>query len=362
VTLIDWGLAERLALTIGGSASGTAARGPFDHAAIQDASAEAVEMVRDYTGLEPASDLPPAEAVDRAEWSRTGLGTLRELSEDLEDRIAGGITLPGPLGSIARSVAGAAAATEAGVAVGYASRRVLGQFDLSLVTERPPRLLFVAPNLAEAHRELGEEPEVFLLWIAIHEQTHAFQFTAVPWLRDHLAGLVDDLLRAASEGLDRGALGGIARRLLTSDPRETVRAILRGELPRLLAGPEQAATIDRLQATMAVVEGYAEHVMDAAGAGRRPAFERLRARMDARRAGRGGLGEAIARVLGLELKLRQYAVGRRFCEAVAEAGGIEALNLVWSSPDALPSPSDLDRPRDWLRRARDMSLEPATRI
>jgi putative hydrolase len=141
-----------------------------------------------------------------------------------------------------------------------------------------------------------------------------------------------------------------------------VRAILRGELPRLLAGPEQAATIDRLQATMAIVEGYAEHVMDAAGAGRRPAFERLRARMDARRAGRGGLGEAIARVLGLELKLRQYAVGRRFCEAVAEAGGIEALNLVWSSPDALPSPSDLDRPRDWLRRARDMSLEPATRI
>jgi coenzyme F420 biosynthesis associated uncharacterized protein len=359
VTLVDWGLAETVAQTVAGSPPTGAAARPFDAAAIRDACAEASELVLDYTGLEPASELPTAEAVDRAEWSRTGLGTLRELSKELEESMAGDLALPGPLGSLARSMAGAAAGAEAGVAVGYAARRVLGQYDLSLVADRPPRLLFVVPNLAEAHRQLGEEADVFLLWIAVHETTHAFQFAAVPWLRPHLAGLVNELVTAASRGLDHRALGGAVRRLLTSDPRQTVRNILRGELPRLLAGPEQAATLDRLQATMTIVEGYAEHVMDAAGGERGPAFERLRTRMQARRGGPGGLGEAIARVLGLDLKLRQYALGREFCQAVSSQEGVDALNLVWSGPDALPSARELERPRDWLRRARGMTLEHA---
>jgi uncharacterized protein (DUF2342 family) len=58
----------------------------------------------------------------------------------------------------------------------------------------------------------------------------------------------------------------------------------------------------------------------------------------------------LERLLGLELKLRQYETGRRFCDAVVEAGGPPALARAWSGPDALPDASELEHPAAWLAR------------
>jgi coenzyme F420 biosynthesis associated uncharacterized protein len=345
---IDWRVAERVAVALAPD------HGPaphFDQAAVDSACAEAVALVLDYTGLRPAAELPAPELVDRVEWTRLGLRTLRELSGELERRVADGLSLPGPLGGVARSVAGAAAGAEAGVAVGYGARKVLGQYDVALVpAERAPRLVFVGPNLAAAHAELGEDPGLFLRWIALHESTHSIQFASVPWLRGHLAALLQDLIGVASARLDLGSLGQLARRLLRADPRAAVRTVLHGDLPRLLASPEQAGNLDALQAAMSVIEGYAEHVMDASAAQLDPGYGRLRERLEARRASRGGLGEVILRMLGLELKLRQYRVGKAFCDTVVEEAGVEALNAVWRAPDTLPTLAELDRPPAWLSR------------
>ena len=242
--------------------------------------------------------------------------------------------------------------------VGYASRRVLGQYQVSLTREpKPPRMLLVRANLADAARELDVDPDRFLLWVAVHEQTHSIQFAAVPWLREHVAGLVARLIETASGNVDVGALTAIAKRVLvTPDPRRALREALRGELTRAFAGPEQAAVMDELQATMAVIEGYAEHVMDAAAAGRRRRSAGMRARMDERRARRGGLADMIARVLGMGMKLRQYELGKRWSDAVAAEAGIEGLEPGLGEPAALPSLAELEAPRDWLdagrRRAR----------
>ena len=345
---VDWGLAERVALALGGNGG---ASGAFDQGAVESACAQAVALALDYSRLRPAGELPRPELVDRAEWTRLGLGTLRELSEQLERRVAEGLSLPGPFGGLARSLAGSAAGAEAGIAVGYAARKVLGQYDVSLVpTERLPRLVFVGPNLAAAHRELGEDPDLFLRWIALHESTHSIQFASVPWLRPHLAELLEQLIAGASARLDLGSLGGLARRLFRGDPRAAVRRVLRGDLARLLAGPEQRRTLDRLQAAMSVIEGHAEHVMDAAAPKLDPGYVRLRERLEARRASRGGLGEVIARMLGLELKLRQYRLGKAFCDKVVGEAGIEGLNRVWRAPESLPTLAELEEPEGWLGR------------
>lgn len=345
---VDWGLAERVALGLSGN---DARPGLFGQEALDSAYAEAVTLALDYSRLRPAGELPRPELVERAEWARLGLRTLRELSVELERQIADGLSLPGPLGAIARSLAGAAAGAEAGIAVGYAARKVLGQYDVSLVaTERQPRLVFVGANLAAAHLELGEDPGLFLRWVALHESTHSIQFASVPWLRPYLGKLLEQLIGVASSRLDPGFLRGLARRLFRSDPRAAVRTILRGDLARLLAGPEQRETLDRLEASMSVIEGHAEHVMDAAAEKIDPGYARLRARLEARRASRGGLGEAIARMLGLELKLRQYRLGKGFCDAVVAEAGIETLNQLWHGPEALPTLAELERPPDWLAR------------
>jgi len=113
---------------------------------------------------------------------------------------------------------------------------------------------------------------------------------------------------------------------------------------------EQRALLGRMQAAMAVVEGYSEHVMDAIAPAAIPGHEPLRAAMDARRHSRSAPERLIERLLGLNLKMRQYEQGKVFCDAVALAGGIEALNRVWSSPAALPTEAELDDPAGWLER------------
>ncbi len=56
------------------------------------------------------------------------------------------------------------------------------------------------------------------------------------------------------------------------------------------------------------------------------------------------------RILGLELKLRQYRLGKAFCDAVVGEAGIEGLNRVWRAPEALPTLAELERPSGWLAR------------
>ncbi len=349
---VDWSLAERVATTMAGpTPEPIGSERPFGPQAVAGAFEAALPRVAAYTGLVPETPIPVGESIDRAAWARAGITNLRDLSAELEKKINAGLSLPGPLNGVVRAVAGRAAGAEAGAAVGLMARRVLGQFDISLgESQRMPRLFLVETNLEATHRELGGHAAVFLEWIVLHETTHALQFGGVPWLRDHIASTLRELIESSSNGIDGARLGALARRLVTSDPRETVRKLLRGEAARMLAGPEQAALLDRLQAVMAVIEGYAEHTMDRAAPGREADLAELRARLDERRQSRAGLGVAIARLLGLEMKMQQYRLGKAFCDGVVEKAGLDCLNLVWSSAEAMPTADELESPAAWIER------------
>ena len=82
--------------------------------------------------------------------------------------------------------------------------------------------------------------------------------------------------------------------------------------------------------------------------------------MNRRRESRGLPWRVLERLLGLEMKLRQYEVGRRFCDAVVEQGGPQALARVWSGPEMLPSTEELETPALWLTRT-DVRGVPHTR-
>ena len=101
---------------------------------------------------------------------------------------------------------------------------------------------------------------------------------------------------------------------------------------------------------MAVIEGHAEHVMDAVAPDLVPSLPKLRQSLDRRRRSQSGLSRMVARLLGLDLKLRQYEQGKRFCDAVVAKGGVTALQHVFSGPAALPSLAELDDPDAWLER------------
>jgi len=353
-SLDDWGLAERVAGGVARSGPEGAQPEPLREGPLGDTCAHAAELVRTYSQLEPTRDIPLPEAVDRQEWSRAVIATLRGLAAELEPDAGVEINLPGPLGGMARSVVRAAGGTEVGLAAGYAARRVLGQYDISLTdAEQVPRLLFVAPNLRATATELEVELEPFVRWVALHETTHAIQFASAPWLREHLASLLRAIVIGATQGIGAGDLV----RKLARDPRSALNSLLRGELASMLAGPKLAPHLDRVQAAMTLVEGHAEHVMDGAAAGFVPGVEGLRRRIETRRASRGPLETIVSRLLGLDLKLRQYRLGKEFCDAVAERGGIDALNRAWTGVEALPTLQELEDPNAWLPRTAAM---PAT--
>jgi coenzyme F420 biosynthesis associated uncharacterized protein len=343
--MVDWSLARQVARLAAGSD-----RMPTDLG--KDLVALSAEMeghVASYTGLESARPAPTAELVSRSEWAATNLDSLAELLEPVGARLDRRLDFAGPLAGALRLAAGATLAAEAGLVMGYASTRVLGQYELSLLPpDRPPRLLYVAPNLDRAVRELGVDRDSFLGWIAIHELTHAFQFQGVGWLRDHLRGLIREYLDTVEVRIDSGAAGGLPS---LPGPAQIVEAFREGGLAALVQTGQQRELMNRIQAAMAVIEGYAEHVMDALGPELLPAYAGLRERMEQRRRSRSAPERIIERLLGLDLKLRQYEMGRAFCQAVASKGGMEALNRVWDSVDALPSLKELQRPEDWLERS-----------
>ena len=341
--MIDWELAERVGSAIaGGEGANGSAPLPGELGPMAETAREGVVA---YARMQPTEELPPPEAIGRAVWMQANLRTMRGTIDPLVDRVAGG---SGPFGGPMKAAGGALLAAEIGGVVGYMSRHVLGQYELSLFdAAQEPRLFVVAPNLREAATNMDVRLEDLLPWVVFHEVTHAVQFSSVPWLRDHVAGLLRELLSTVDVKVDASAL----LRLPNADDLRGLWDQVRDQgLITAVAGPERKALIDRLQATMATVEGHAEHVMDAAGAPVLPNVAELRTALNRRRRERPPVFKLLERLLGMELKLRQYEDGRRFCDGVVRRGGIDALNRAWSAPERLPTLAELDDPAAWIRR------------
>ena len=171
-----------------------------------------------------------------------------------------------------------------------------------------------------------------LRWIALHEVTHAVHFGAAPWLREHLRGLATELLAGSRIGIGPADLAATARRLASKDPRRLLAEVWSSDPLTLLTPPDSRHLLESTQATMAAVEGFAEHVMDAAAPWLGEDVGELRLAMDRRREERPPLARLLSWLLGIELKLRQYRDGKRFCDGVVELDGIDALNAAWREP------------------------------
>ena len=343
--MIDWPLAQRLAAFVAGRPETQAPRTDL-RALAEDSAARVIA----YTGLKPARPLPPAEGIGRAEWIAANVSAMRALLDPPLERVGAKL---GPAKPALDLATGVVLTAEVGVLLGFLSQRVLGQYELVLLdtapAERPPRLLFVLPNLGGAMHAFGADEREFLTWVALHEVTHAVQFAGVPWLQPHLAGMVRELLDGAEVRLNTKRALRMPR---TGDLQRILRAVRTGDIVSLVTNPGERATLDRMQATMAVLEGHAEHVMDAVGAPLLPSLPQLRAALDARRRSQSAPARILQRLLGLEMKLRQYELGKRFCDTIVREGGIEALNRVWDSPEMLPTLAEIDDPSRWLKRTR----------
>lgn len=298
---------------------------------LRDAAQRALPLAVRASGLEGPLAAVGAQGhraevlvVDRSGWARAAARSFSLMASG---------TAPGRP---------APATAEAAAMLGMLAGRVLGQFD-----PFTDRLLLVAPNVLRVERALSAVPDDFRLWVCVHEQTHALQFAAAPWLRQHLAheveALVADLNRTPAQDL-RAALEGAVRAVRSGGLREDWSVL------DLALDERQRDRVDRVTAVMSLLEGHADVAMDRVGARDIPSRRRLRARMEARRRRARGLDRVLRRLLGMDAKLAQYRTGAAFVRGVRRAGGRGALDAVWSAPEALPTPLELADPRAWVRR------------
>ncbi|MER7211886.1 zinc-dependent metalloprotease [Streptosporangium sp. NPDC000239] len=304
--------------------------------------------VREFTRIDTETAPVAATVVDRPGWIKANVEGFRVVLEPLTQRMA---ARKEQTPAIVTAVGSRITGVEVGAVLAFLASRVLGQYELFLPPDpsgRQPagRLTLVAPNIVHAEQELDVNPRDFRLWVCLHEETHRVQFTGVPWLREYVRSQMTDFLLASDMDLStlldrlRSAADAVADAVRGGE----------GNLIDAIQTPEQKEILDRLTAVMTLVEGHGDYVMDAVGPAVVPTVADIRAKFQHRREGGSRLDRTVRKLLGVDLKMKQYAEGSTFVRTVVERVGMDDFNKIWTSPQTLPTQDEIGDPGRWIAR------------
>jgi len=348
--MLDWEHATKVAIRVSG---GDRPLDPADRLRLQ---AEYEAMVRDIDGPISAytgSTLPLGETdvrvLDRAQWIEANVANFKQLFEPLEDvyrlTLDRGFNVPG-MTQASRMVL----STQVGLLLGFLARKVLGQYDISLLGKEPldaGKLYFVEPNIEALQRQLDVPAHDLRKWIALHEATHAHEFEVYPWVRGYMNAQLESYLRSMADELGNPSSVGVFSTLVG----RMVENLRNGHnLLEAAMSPHQRQMLSRLQALMSLAEGYSNHVMNRVGATLLPAYEEIHERVEHRQKQRGRAEELFLRLTGLKMKMEQYALGEKFAARVADTRDVAFLNRAWQAPELLPTEAEIRDPDSWIAR------------
>lgn len=355
----QWEMARQFGVQVATEGRTEANVDPLVRMRLEELARVAELHVAAVTGLQvPAGGGVLVEAVTRTGWVTRSLTDLRALLEQLSSslgRPAEGTPEPGdPLAMLAPlldMMAPMMVGLSAGSMVGNLARRSFGQYDLPVPRPLDKPVLLVPANIDTFATDWSLPVDDVRLWVCVHELAH-HAVLGVPHIRQRL----DDLLGEYARGFDPsgGDLGG---RLDELDPGnlddpEALAGMLGS--PDVLLGalrsPAQEAMLPALEAIVAVVVGYVDHVIDVVGDRVLGDDGQLTEALRRRRVEATGADRFVERLLGLELTQVQYDRGRRFVDGVIERAGAEALSRLVDDERNLPTPAEVDAPGLWLAR------------
>ena len=336
-TAVDWRFAATVGVRLarpGPPSTDYTRRQAIDE--LTSAAAKAEPPVRDVTGLVTNGVVPAARIVDRPEWVRAAAESMRVMTNGSEE----------PRGFLTGRITGA----QTGAVLAFVASGILGQYD-PFAGAKEGCLLLVYPNVIAVERQLQVEPSDFRLWVCLHEVTHRVQFTANPWLSEYMSQALGLLTRDAGEDIGQvvNRLADFVRNRSAGEPDANSSGIL--GLVRAVQSEPQRQALDQLLVLGTLLEGHAEHVMDAVGPVVVPSVATIRRRFDERRHRKQPpLQRLLRALLGLDAKLSQYTRGKAFVDHVVGKVGMERFNTIWSGPDTLPLPAEIEDPQRWIDR------------
>ncbi len=336
-TAVDWRFAATVGVRLarpGPPSTDYTRRQAIDE--LTSAAAKAEPPVRDVTGLVTNGVVPAARIVDRPEWVRAAAESMRVMTNGSEE----------PRGFLTGRITGA----QTGAVLAFVASGILGQYD-PFAGAKEGCLLLVYPNVIAVERQLQVEPSDFRLWVCLHEVTHRVQFTANPWLSEYMSQALGLLTRDVGEDIGQvvNRLADFVRNRGAGEPDANSSGIL--GLVRAVQSEPQRQALDQLLVLGTLLEGHAEHVMDAVGPVVVPSVATIRRRFDERRHRKQPPFQRLLRaLLGLDAKLSQYTRGKAFVDHVVGKVGMERFNTIWSGPDTLPLPAEIENPQRWIDR------------
>ena len=317
--------------------------------------------------LDAATDLPPStgtpHAWSRAEWVEATLPTWRTLTEPVASSLStalvsalggslpldlGGPDMPGiDPGQLLRQLGSAVFGMQVGQAAGTLARDVFGTTDIGLPLLDRPAPALVAANVEEFAEGLDAPADEVRLFLALREAAATRLFTHVPWLRSHLLSIVEAYARGITIDVEQ-----LEEAVSSIDPTDTeaLQQALSGGVFAPHTTPEQLAALERLETSLALVEGWVDEVASNAALPHLPHTMALREMIRRRRAAGGPAEQTFANLVGLELRPRRLRDAAALWAQIARDNGTTARDAVWDHPDLLPSTQDLDDPSGYAAR------------
>lgn len=364
---VSWEAAGQLALSIASGGESEPNVDPMERIRLEQLARVAELQVADATGLAPSASgrgvtvLP----VTRTQWVQRSLDAYRPLFERLAASLSAPATTPEPdpadpfgggdpanfLGPLMAMIGPMMLGMTAGSMLGHLSRRSFGQYDLPIPRPEGDELLLVVANLEEFGEEWSLPPDDLRLWICLHEIAH-HAVLGVPHVRERLTRMLEDYvsgfdpdpnaLEARLGDLDPASGDAMAtfQRAL-SDPEALLGAV---------RSPAQLELLPRLEALVAVIVGYVDHLMDRVGGRLIGSYDMLTEALRRRRVTADESDRFVERLLGLELGQEQYDRGEAFIAGVVDRAGTEVLERLWADEADLPTPAEVDAPGLWLAR------------
>ena len=239
----------------------------------------------------------------------------------------------------------------AGSLIGHLSRRSFGTYDLPLPRPVGAPIMVLPGTIGEFEKEWDLDGDTVRLALCIRELT----FHAVLGI-PHVQARLDELLAAFATDFQPDP-DALERRLGDLDPSNpegmaSFQQIL-GD-PEILvgasAGPAQRERRAQIDALVAAIVGYVDHVMDVIGGRLIDSYPQISEALRRRRVTESDSDRFTARLFGLELGQDLCDRGNAFAAGIVERAGDDGLNRLWSSPDHLPTIAEVDAPGLWLAR------------
>ena len=304
---------------------------------LAESSRKAELPVRDVTLLNEGAAVTEARVVDRAEWVRAATESMRIMTGGTDGESSGFLT-------------GRVTGAQTGAVLAFVSSGILGQYDP--FAKNGGELLLVYPNVIAVERQLRVDPADFRLWVCLHEVTHRVQFKANPWLADHMSSALAVITDDGDQDVAAmvGRLSELVRSRRNGVAAEPNSEGILGVMRAIQAEPQRKA-LDQLLVLGTLLEGHADHVMDAVGPAVVPSVTTIRRRFNERRQRKQPpLQRVIRALLGFDAKMNQYTRGKAFVDHVVGRVGMARFNTVWTSAETLPLPTEIDEPQRWIDR------------